>query len=73
MSRASFSRAAYDKQQPSPEQLRTVRAIEVLEHIGNPEARQLLEALARQPAETRLQQEAKAAAERLAKRFSPLP
>ncbi len=50
-----------------PGQLRTLRAIEVLEHIGSVEAQQVLHALAK-GAPARLTQEAKASLERLAKR-----
>jgi WD40 repeat protein len=52
----------------SPDRLREVRALEVLEHIGTPEARQLLQTLSGGTPEARLTQEAKAALERLAKR-----
>jgi WD40 repeat protein len=52
---------------PSAETVRQIRAVEALESIGNPEARQLLDKLATGPAEMRLTQEAKAAARRLAK------
>ena len=50
---------------PSPP---AVRALEVLELIGNPEARQVLETLAGLAPETRLAREARAGAERLARR-----
>jgi RNA polymerase sigma factor (sigma-70 family) len=46
--------------------LRDVRAIEALEHIATPDARKLLEALAKGAAEARLTQDAKAALHRLA-------
>jgi hypothetical protein len=45
-----------------------VRAIEVLEHIGTPDANELLQTLATGAPEARLTQEAKASLERLAKR-----
>jgi hypothetical protein len=47
---------------------REVRAVEVLEHIGTPEARQLLQTLSKGTPEARLTQEATASLERLAKR-----
>jgi WD40 repeat protein len=48
--------------------LRTLRAIEVLEHIGTPEAKQVLETLATGAEHARLTREAKASLERLKKR-----
>lgn len=51
-----------------PDQLRMLRGVEVLERIGIPEARQVLESLARGASEARLTQEAKAALARLAAR-----
>ncbi len=48
-----------------PEQLRQVRAVEVLEHIGSKEARDLLQTLAQGAAGARLTQEAQAALGRL--------
>ena len=47
------------------EELRSVRAVEVLEHIATPEARQLLQKLADGAPEARLTREAKAALERM--------
>ncbi len=52
----------------SPQQLRTLRAIEVLELAGTKEAREVLETLAAGAEEARLTEEAKAALERLASR-----
>jgi hypothetical protein len=48
----------------SPELLRGLRAVEVLESFGTPEARQVLQTLAEGAAEARLTREAKAALER---------
>jgi WD40 repeat protein len=48
--------------------LRTLRALEVLEHIGTPEAKQVLEVLSGGTPERRLTREAKAALERLSQR-----
>jgi hypothetical protein len=50
-----------------PDRLRTVRAVELLETIGSPEARLLLAALAQGGAGALLTDEAKASLERLAK------
>jgi WD40 repeat protein len=57
----------------SADQLRMLRAIEVLEGIGLPAARQLLEKLARGAPAAHLTQEAKAALERLVRRPGPRP
>jgi WD40 repeat protein len=57
-----------DKGNPAvPEEIRGIRAVEVLEHIGNADARQVLEKLAAGAPEAWLTQEAKASLERLAK------
>ena len=48
----------------SPELLRGVRAVEVLESLGTPEARQVLQTLAKGAAEARLTREANAALKR---------
>jgi hypothetical protein len=53
---------------PSQEVLRGLRAVELLEHIGTPEAQQLLEKAAAGLDEARLTREAKASLDRLAKR-----
>ena len=52
----------------SPERLRSLRAIEVLEHIGTPEAQKVLQKLAEGAPEARQTREARASLERLAKR-----
>jgi hypothetical protein len=57
----------------SPENLRNLRAVEVLEHIGTPDARQMLKTLANGATEARLTREAKASLERLTKRPNPEP
>ncbi len=58
---------------PSAETLRHIRAVEALECIGNAAARRLLAKLAAGPAQMRLTQEAKDAAERMAKRAAVAP
>jgi hypothetical protein len=56
--------------QLTPESIRAVRAIEVLEHIGSPEAKRLLETLAKGAEGFRLTTEAKASLDRLNRRTS---
>jgi WD40 repeat protein len=51
---------------PDPEVVRPTRALEVLERIGTPEAKQLLEELAKGAAEAQLTQDPKATLQRLA-------
>jgi RNA polymerase sigma factor (sigma-70 family) len=58
-------------EQVPPELLRALRAIEALEHIGTPDARRVLEAMAKGIPETRQASEAKAALERLLRAGSP--
>ena len=55
------------------EALRVLRAVEVLEYIGTPEAQAVLKELAQGAPEARLTQEAKAALDRLAKRPAAKP
>ena len=57
----------------SAEQMRQARAVEVLEHIGSPAARKVLQALASGAPQARLTREAQASRERLDKRPSALP
>lgn len=57
-----------EQRTPSPERLRILRAVEVLEHIGTSEARQILKALADGAAGAQLTQQAKASLDRLTKR-----
>jgi HEAT repeat protein len=53
---------------PLPETLQQIRAVEALELVGNAEARKILDKLASDSGETRLADEARAAARRLGKR-----
>lgn len=55
------------------EQLRVLRQVEILERIGMPEARQVLEALAKGAPGSRLTQESQAAVQRLQKRKESTP
>jgi RNA polymerase sigma factor (sigma-70 family) len=57
----------------SPEELQSVRAVEALEHIATPEAREILQTLANGPPAARLTAEAQAALERLAPRTARRP
>jgi WD40 repeat protein len=57
----------------SPATVRGLRAIEVLEQIGTPEAKEVLQRLSRGTPEARLAQEAKATLERLARRPAVKP
>jgi RNA polymerase sigma factor (sigma-70 family) len=58
---------------PVRQRLQALRAVEVLEEVGNPQARQVLESLAKGMPEARLTQEAKASLERLAERPAAVP
>lgn len=62
-----------EKRTLSAEQLHTLRALEVLEHIGSPEARQVLQTLAHGAPEAMRTREAKAALGRLRLRSNPAP
>ena len=65
--------ASADKENWGPEMLRALRAIEVLEISGTPEARRVLAGMATGEPRGRLTQEAKASLERLARRGAPRP
>jgi hypothetical protein len=71
--RRRIERLLEDTKPLAPERLREVRAIEVLEHIGTPEAQQVLKTLATGAPEARLTREAKAALERLARGRAAAP
>jgi hypothetical protein len=58
---------------PSPNTVRTIRAIMVLERIGSSEAQSVLESLARGAPGARETEEAKASLERLTTRASKMP
>jgi WD40 repeat protein len=66
--RAELILEKLDKPTPSPETLRMIRAVRVLEQIGTPEARQVLQTFARGTSEDRLTLEAQASLQRLTKR-----
>jgi hypothetical protein len=55
----------------SPSRLRVSRAISLLERLGTPEARRVLQQLARGPAESAVKEEARAATARLMARGDP--
>jgi hypothetical protein len=69
---AVLEKEAKSASAPPPERMRALRAIEVLEHIGTPEAQDVLNSLAQGASEARLTQEAKTSLERLAKRAQPV-
>jgi WD40 repeat protein len=57
----------FEKSGPASDLLQPMRALEVLEHIATPEAREALEALAKGPPDAKLTREAKAILQRLPK------
>lgn len=57
----------------APDLLKGLRAVEVLEHIGNSDAKRVLETLAKTPESSRLTREARAALGRLTDRRATLP
>jgi hypothetical protein len=61
-----------DARHLSPEGLRTLRAVEVLERVANPEARKVLQSLAGGAPGATVTQEAQSALKRLDKRLSPV-
>jgi hypothetical protein len=62
-----------DSPVPPPEVLRAVRAVAVLEYVGTPEARRVLQGLEKGAPEARLTREARASLERLTRRATPAP
>jgi hypothetical protein len=66
-----LGRLRTERLRPSPDKRRAVRAVEVLEQIGNQEARQILADLARGASAAQLTIEAKTALERLGKQQVP--
>jgi RNA polymerase sigma factor (sigma-70 family) len=60
-----FAQITHQTDQPSPERLRMLRALEILERAGTADARSVLEVLARGAPGARLTEEAKAALYRL--------
>ncbi len=56
---------------PAPEQIRTLRAVEVLEHMGTAGSRELLDALTKGAVDSPLTRDAKAALARLTARPAP--
>jgi hypothetical protein len=68
--------AILDSRKPglaNPERVREARAVEALELVGSPEARELLEKLTKGPADATLTQDAKAALDRLSRKESARP
>jgi WD40 repeat protein len=59
--------------EPKAEALRVLRAIEILEHIGTPDACRLLEELSKGAAEARVTREARASLDRIARRGAVAP
>jgi len=57
-----------NKREPSPQQLQLLRAVEVLEHIGTPEAKDILARLAQGTPGLRLTHDAKGSLERMTKK-----
>jgi HEAT repeat protein len=65
--------AKLDAAVPSDDRLRAVRAVEVLEHVGTPEAREILQSVAGGPDECLRTREARAALQRLERRSGTKP
>jgi predicted DNA-binding protein len=68
--RQGIERLLSSMEQPSLELLRDLRAVEVLEHIGDSQAKKVLEILAGGEDSFRLTKEAKASLDRLNKRMA---
>lgn len=62
-----------DKVWPTPDRLRNIRGVELLEYIGTAEARQLLKKWAESDPDTLLAQDAAGSLERLQRRSKPAP
>lgn len=71
--RADQLLAALDRLITDPETLRAIRAVEVLERVGTPAARLLLEELAAGDPDARLTREAHASLQRLVPKAPPRP
>ncbi len=71
--RAKQLLAKLDRQAPSLEVMQILRAIEVLEHIGTPEAKEVLDKLTKGAPSARITEDAKASLQRLAKRQAASP
>jgi hypothetical protein len=66
-----LDRTRLTNQVDTPEELRDLRAVQALEYMGTPEARQVLSSVAQGAAGCRLTEEAQASLKRLMKRDAP--
>jgi hypothetical protein len=64
---------AHNKLEPSAQQLQPIRALEVLEHIATPEAKEIIDRLAQGGPGLRLTEEAKGSLERMKKKAIKAP
>jgi hypothetical protein len=65
--------APLQEQDPPGDTLQALRAVEVLEQVGTPEAEEVLKAVTKDAAEERLRQEAQSSLQRLARRPAVRP